>query len=40
MDPVVYKRLETDVLAMMPGLFAVADRETLQRRSREALAAA
>ena len=40
MDPGDYKRLETDVLAMIPDLFAVADRDALQGRSREAIAAA
>ena len=40
MDPGAYKRLETDILAMIPELFAVADRDTLQGRSRETIAAA
>ena len=40
MDPGAYKRLETDILAMIPDLFAVADRDTLQGRSREAIAVA
>jgi hypothetical protein len=40
MDPGAYKRLETDILAMIPDLFAVADRDALQGRSREAIAAA
>ena len=40
MDPGAYKHLETDILAMIPDLFAVADRDTLQGRSREAIAAA
>jgi hypothetical protein len=40
MDPEAYKRLEADILAMIPDLFAVADRDAFQGRSREALAAA
>ena len=40
MDREAYKRLEADILAMIPDLFAVADRGAFQGRSREALAAA
>lgn len=40
MDPGAYTRLETDILAMIPDLFAVADRDVLQGCSREAIAAA
>lgn len=40
MDPRAYQRLEADILEMIPALFAVADRDTLQGCSREAIAAA
>ena len=40
MDREAYKRLEADILAMIPDLFAVADRDAFQGRPREALAAA
>jgi hypothetical protein len=39
MDPVAYQQLERDILAMIPDLFAIADRDALRRRSREALVA-
>jgi hypothetical protein len=39
MDPITYQQLETDILALIPDLFALADRATLRGRSREALVA-